>query len=67
MSFTEKESPALDSISAEFISGQMVGLVGPDGAGKTTLMRLISGLLVPTKGKILDRWARCDKRCRKSA
>lgn len=44
--------PALQDISAEFASGQVAGLVGPDGAGKTTLMRLLAGLLVPTSGQV---------------
>lgn len=43
---------ALDQINAQIPKGKIVGLVGPDGAGKTTLIRLISGLLLPTNGKI---------------
>ena len=30
-------------------TGQVTGLVGPDGAGKTTLMRLVAGLLAPSR------------------
>lgn len=44
--------PAVEDISAQVPRGEMVGLAGPDGAGKTTLIRLISGLLLPTQGKI---------------
>ncbi len=44
---------ALDRISAEVRRGVVTGLIGPDGAGKTTLMRLIAGLLVPDQGRIL--------------
>lgn len=43
---------ALDGVSAEVAPGRVTGLVGPDGAGKTTLMRLIAGLLLPDGGGI---------------
>ncbi len=44
--------PALNDINVSVPKGKIVGLVGPDGSGKTTLIRLIAGLLTPTKGKI---------------
>ena len=43
---------AIDNLSAEVHPARVTGLVGPDGAGKTTLMRLIAGLLSPTSGTI---------------
>ena len=43
---------AIDGISARLQPGRITGIVGPDGAGKTTLVRLIAGLLEPTEGKI---------------
>jgi len=43
---------ALDAVSARILPGQVTGLVGPDGAGKTTLMRLIAGVLAPDAGGI---------------
>ena len=43
---------ALDSITQTIKPGQVTGLVGPDGAGKTTLMRLMAGLLAPSAGKL---------------
>lgn len=43
---------ALANFNAEFRQGQLTGLVGPDGAGKTTLIRLMAGLMMPTSGKI---------------
>ena len=50
--FTKKGSLALDNISAVIPKGEIVGLVGPDGAGKTTLIRTIAGLFLPTSGSI---------------
>ncbi len=41
---------AVDGISLTIGRGEMFGLVGPDGAGKTTIMRMLCGLLVPTSG-----------------
>jgi ABC-2 type transport system ATP-binding protein len=43
---------ALDQISVVAKRGIVTGLIGPDGAGKTTLMRLVAGLLAPDAGKI---------------
>lgn len=50
--FPNSKTPALDSISATIEPGKITGLVGPDGAGKTTALRLIAGLLTPTAGSI---------------
>lgn len=43
---------ALKKIDITFPKGCIMGLAGPDGAGKTTLIRLIAGLLKPTQGQI---------------
>ena len=43
---------ALDGITAELPTGRILGLVGPDGAGKTTLIRLLAGLMEPTSGTV---------------
>lgn len=43
---------ALDGVSFSINPGVVTGLIGPDGAGKTTLMRLAAGLLVPDAGSI---------------
>ena len=48
----ERTVEALRGVSLVMRAGLVFGLVGPDGAGKTTLMRLIAGLLVPEKGRI---------------
>ncbi len=44
--------PAIADLSATIPYGQVTGLVGPDGAGKTTLMRLAAGLMLPSSGRI---------------
>lgn len=43
---------ALSNVSVEVAEGELFGLIGPDGAGKTTLMRLITTLLVPNQGMV---------------
>lgn len=43
---------ALKKINLEFSEGKMHGVIGPEGAGKTTLMRIILGLLRPVSGKV---------------
>jgi ABC-2 type transport system ATP-binding protein len=44
--------PALNKVCTTVKHGSITGLVGPDGAGKTTLMRSMAGLLVPTDGYV---------------
>jgi len=43
----------LHGISFSVAEGQIVGLLGPNGAGKTTTMRIITGFLSPSRGKVL--------------
>jgi ABC-type multidrug transport system ATPase subunit len=42
---------ALKGISFEVQKGELYGLIGPDGSGKTTLFRILTSLLIPTGGK----------------
>jgi ABC-2 type transport system ATP-binding protein len=42
---------AVDHLNLEIPEGEIFGLVGPDGAGKTTTMRLLTGILEPTEGE----------------
>jgi ABC-2 type transport system ATP-binding protein len=42
---------ALDHLNLEIEEGEIFGMVGPDGAGKTTAMRLLCGLMNPTEGR----------------
>ncbi len=50
--FDGQERPAIGALSVALEAGRINGLVGPDGAGKTTLIRLMAGLLAPSAGKI---------------
>lgn len=47
-----KKVKVLDHVSLEFESGEIKGLKGINGSGKTMIMRIISGLIRPTEGKV---------------
>jgi ATP-binding cassette subfamily B protein len=51
--YPEKSISTLDNVNFKLKAGDKVGIIGETGSGKTTLINLISGLLLPTKGKIL--------------
>ncbi|MFN8022598.1 MAG: ABC transporter ATP-binding protein [Acidimicrobiales bacterium] len=48
----EDERPALSPLTLEVPHGQLVALVGHNGSGKTTFMRMVAGLLDPTGGSV---------------
>lgn len=52
-SYAPSEPPVLKNLSLDFVAGESVALIGPSGYGKTTLAKLILGLLQPTGGEIL--------------
>jgi ABC-2 type transport system ATP-binding protein len=52
------ETTALDAVTLTIARGELFALLGPDGAGKTTLFRIVAGLLRPTAGRIDVRSAR---------
>lgn len=43
---------AVDGLTLRVAAGEIYGLVGPDGAGKTTTLRMLAGLLGPTAGNV---------------
>lgn len=43
---------AIDGLSFEVREGEIFGFIGPDGAGKTTALRVISGIMIPTSGEV---------------
>ena len=45
------DNVAVDNLTLEVRKGELFGLVGPDGAGKTTIMRLLAAVLRPTSGE----------------
>ena len=47
-----KGPPLISNFSATILRGDKVGLIGPNGCGKTTLLKLILGQLQPTSGKV---------------
>ena len=46
------DSPAVRDVSFNVEQGEILGFLGPNGAGKTTTMRIITGYLPPTAGKV---------------
>ena len=43
---------ALDNVNLDVTYGQVLGVIGTNGAGKSSLMRTIAGIIPPTKGRI---------------
>lgn len=52
LNFSYRETPVLENISFDVEEGEYLGVIGPNGGGKTTLIKLILGLLKPSSGTI---------------
>lgn len=52
---TESSRRVVDRVSLEAYGGSVLALLGPPGAGKTSLLRLIAGIVPPTEGRIVVR------------
>lgn len=52
VSFSFPDTPVLKDASFEMKDGEFVGILGPNGGGKSTFLRLCLSLLKPTKGKV---------------
>lgn len=50
--FAYQDRPVLNNISFTVNSGEFIGMIGPNGGGKTTLLKLIMGFLQPSSGRI---------------
>lgn len=51
--YDPKDTPVLDRVSLEIPEGQYVAVIGPNGCGKTTLVKHFNALLVPQEGEVL--------------
>lgn len=52
-SYSEDQAPILNKVNLTLEASESVAITGPSGAGKTTLMKIMLGLLQPTSGKVL--------------
>ena len=51
--FMDQTTPLFNNLSVEVEKGEILGLIGRSGSGKTTLVNILSGFLIPSKGRIL--------------
>ena len=51
-SYSEDQTPILDNVNLSLEAGESIAITGPSGAGKTTLMKIMLGLLQPTAGRV---------------
>ena len=53
LSFSYGTLPVLEGVNLQVQGGEFLGIVGPNAGGKSTLLKLVLGLLVPRSGRIL--------------
>ena len=62
LSKTYDSKEAVRNISFNLNENEIIGILGPNGCGKTTTIGMILGLLKPTKGKVLINGIEIEKR-----
>lgn len=50
--YTVREFWAVDGVSFHLEQGQMLGIIGANGSGKSTLLKALSGIMIPTRGRL---------------
>lgn len=55
VTFGYSEEPVLEDVDLKIFDKDFIGVIGPNGGGKTTLLKIILGLLAPQKGKLYFR------------
>ena len=56
----------LKNINLKIPQGKIIGLLGKNGTGKTTLIKLINYLLTPSKRRNLDKWRKARNKLKKT-
>jgi iron complex transport system ATP-binding protein len=53
IAFSYGKTPVLDALNLDIAKGEFLGLIGPNGSGKTTFLKLLMHILSPSRGKVL--------------
>lgn len=61
MFHSKNSNPAVNGLTLEIGKGELFGLVGPDGAGKTTTLRMLATVMLPTSGQVSVEGFDCRK------
>ena len=51
-SYNKKKIKVIDKVNYKFKNGKIYSLIGPSGSGKSSLLKMLVGLLIPKSGKI---------------